>query len=416
MEKNLLVLLITGNSAIVEAISSALWSCGCPTLRAFDMPTALARIGGGGVGAALLDLSESLCSNETGWNELRRLRQQAPRLPVIVFCDLDDAGRRARAMQLGASGYVAGNGNPEELLEAVRAAILQIEVFHPKAALTPSAPRRASVVAILGAKGGVGTTTVALNVAAVLAQTSTVILAEIRPMLGSLAYYFRPSRTVHQLSDLLAAGPAALPTRTVESCLWPSAAVPGLSLLFGPQTPEDCREISAELVTSILQAMACLADFVVVDLPATLSAANRAVLSGSDYLALVVEREPVCVEAAKFILRTVQKWDVTPAMSGTVVVNRASLVSPLLLPEIEAELGSPILEVITPAPDLCFQSQKARTPMVQLDPESLVSQSLAALSKSFHKKGRIAGTARYRDPIQPENRSSISPVPVEARQ
>ncbi len=109
--------------------------------------------------------------------------------------------------------------------------------------------------------------------------------------------------------------------------LWPSAAVPGLSLLFGPQTAEDCHEISADTVTSILRSLACLADYVVVDLPATLSPANRSVLSESDYLALVVEREPVCVEAAKFVLETIQKWDVTPAMSGTVIVNRAALVS-----------------------------------------------------------------------------------------
>jgi pilus assembly protein CpaE len=412
MEKNLLVLLISGNSAGVESLSSALWSCGCLTQRAFDLPTALARIGGGGVGAALLDLSASLCTDETGWNGLRKLRQQASRLPVIVFSDVEDSGRRARSMQLGAAGYVTGNSNQQELIEAVRAAILQIEVFHPKAPATVGATRRASVVAVLGAKGGVGTTTVALNVATVLAKTSTVILAEIRPMLGSLAHYFRPSRTVRQLSELLTAGAAALPTRTVESCLWPSAAVPGLSLLFGPQTAEDCREINADLATSILESLACLADYVVVDLPATLSPANRAVLRGSDYLALVVEREPVCVEAAKFVLATIQKWDVTPAMSGMVIVNRASLVAPLPIPEIEEELGSSILEVITPAPDLCFQSQKARTPMVELDPESLVAQSLVALSKIFHKKGRSAETAGLGD----ASRSSVSSLKVEAHQ
>lgn len=82
----------------------------------------------------------------------------------------------------------------------------------------------------------------------------------------------------------------------IEACLWTCKALPGLSILFGPQTIEECWEIAARPAQAILQAASMLADYVVVDLPPSFSMANRAVMLESDSLVLIVEREPLYVK------------------------------------------------------------------------------------------------------------------------
>ena len=149
----------------------------------------------------------------------------------------------------------------------------------------------------------------------------------------------------------------------------------------------------------ILQSLAVLADFVVLDLAPAASAVNRALLSKSDYLAFVVGREPVCVQAAKRMLLAVQ--DVAPPVCGLVVVNRDALASPYAHAEIERELGTPIFEVIPPAPDLCVQSQRNHVPLVQLDRESLAAESFLALARSFQKKWTPPVAAPARPVRQP---------------
>ena len=54
------------------------------------------------------------------------------------------------------------------------------------------------------------------------------------------------------------------------------------------------------------------------------------------------------------------------------------------LPEIENDLGVALLRVIPPAPELCTLSEQARVPVIQYDPESLVTDSLLALARCFH--------------------------------
>jgi Flp pilus assembly CpaE family ATPase len=154
-----------------------------------------------------------------------------------------------------------------------------------------------------------------------------------------------------------------------------------LKVLFGPQTASECREIGPAHAAAISKALAGIADYVVVDLPASLSEANRAVIEKSGFLALVVERDPMCVESARRMVRAIASWTVPPQQIDTVIVSRVSLRFPMSLPEIGNELGGPALGVIPSEPDLCQSAQNARTPLVAFLPESQIAGSLVALAE-----------------------------------
>ena len=130
----------------------------------------------------------------------------------------------------------------------------------------------------------------------------------------------------------------------------------------------------------LVHALAGLAEYVVLDLPPSLSAANRAVAGISGRLVLVVERDPVCAQAAKLMAQSMEAWKGALQPAEFIVVNRALLSCPTPLAEIESQLGSPALGIVPPGPDICLLAQHAHTPLVALQPDSLLADSLNALA------------------------------------
>ncbi|MGD0126070.1 MAG: AAA family ATPase [Terriglobia bacterium] len=274
-----------------------------------------------------------------------------------------------------------------------------------------AAPRKPTkVITFMGAKGGVGTTTVALNTAAALAQHSQVILVEVRPTLGTLSLYFKaPARTL-TIAHLLEMEPTAIKPTEAEMCLWSYESMPGLWLLFGPRTMEQCREIRPDKVKALLKALAKLADYVIVDIPSSLGETNRAVIEDSSQLVLVIERDAICVQSANLILLSIGAWKPPVQVTGAIIVNREALSTPIPIPKIEAELEVPTLAVISPASDLCNAAQNAGLPVVMYDPESLVAGTMATLAErlaSAPGRLRSAGShMRMADPLEPAKTSA----------
>jgi pilus assembly protein CpaE len=378
-----LVLLITDDAGSIEPIRQALdhrkdsFRLQCVS----NVPTGAARIAGGGVSLVLLDLALSRAEGENGLSHLHKLYAEAPSTPIVVLCLAEQETVALGAVRAGAADYMIKERCAMDLDRLVQSVVERYrrppESEPMEAAVTP---KTATMIALLGAKGGVGTTTVALNVGASLARKNKAIVAELRPTFGTLSQYFGPQCRTRNVTHLLNMEPAAIAEAQTASCLWPYGAVPGLSFLFGPQAMEYCQELGLARAKAIFTALTGLADYVVVDLAATLSDTNRAVIQDSNLLALVVDKDPICIQSAKLMLQTIQSWNATPRI-GAVIVSREALSSSMLVSEIEAQLGLPIFGVIPPASDLCLAAQNARTPLVVFQAESLAAGSITALAE-----------------------------------
>lgn len=384
-DNNIFVLLIQNDPLESGSIrrTLALQGDGVFKLQCVEsIPTALARIGGGGVDAIMLDLALHDDRSRDGLAGFLQIRQAAPRVPLIVLYDPSDEGLALKAMRAGASDYLLKNGGSDGLGLVIRSAIeLGRKQFDPQNSRTLSARHTGGTIAFIGAKGGVGATTVALNVASALAKRSRVTLVEMRPAFGTLAAYLKPYGHIRDISHLLRAEAAEILPADAGACLWPCKNVPGLSVLFGPQSPSACGELSPDRVKELVAALAGSTDFVVLDLPASLSEANRAAIEVSGRVLLVVERDPVCVQSAKLMAQALEAWGVAPQSVEIVLVNRASLSFPTPLAEIETQLGLAALSVVPPGPDICLGAQQAHTPLIAFQPDSLVADSLVALAE-----------------------------------
>ncbi len=249
MDQDLTILLIDEDSTAIDSIRRVLGDQASrfKLRRVADVPTALARIWGGGIDMVLLNLPAGANPAEIGGRAenplapFRELQEKAHGVPVVVLCDSAGEGLPETAVQQGAAAYLLREAFEADLLKVLRSvagkaapspAILRT--------LTPSG-KGGKIIAFMGAKGGVGTTTVALNVAAALAGRRRVILVELHAELGSLPLYFQPHHSTRDIGDLLAAADRAheIPLREFESCLWPVKNVPGLQVLYGSRNEQN---------------------------------------------------------------------------------------------------------------------------------------------------------------------------------
>jgi pilus assembly protein CpaE len=384
-DNNIFVLLIQKDPAEAGVIRRVLARHGDGVFKlqcVESVPTALARIGGGGVDVMMLDLSLHDDRSRDGLANYMQVHQAAPQVPIIVLYDAHDEGLALRAMRAGAADYLLKEGCSDGMSLVIRSAIELGRKQADSRNSTGVASRQAGgVISFIGAKGGVGATTVALNVASVLAKRSKVVLVEMRPTFGTLLSYLRPYGQIRNISHLLRTEGTEIGAAEAGACLWPCKNVPGLSVLFGPQLAAECGDPAPDRVKTLIRALVGLADFVVLDLPASLSDANRAAIEVSGRLVLVVERDPVCVQSAKLMARSMEAWQGAPQPVEIILVNRASLSAPMPLPEIETELGFPALGVVPPGPDVCLGAQHAHTPVITFQPDSLVADSLIALAE-----------------------------------
>jgi pilus assembly protein CpaE len=301
-------------------------------------------------------------------------------VPIVILSGADTESLALEMVQEGAQDYIVKSTCTSDLLVKT----LQFAVGRSKQKVSGAvAPEQGAVIAIMGAKGGVGTTTVALNVATVVARQRKVILVEMRPTFGTLMVHLQAQGMAANLSRLVHPGAEAINPADAAACLWASKSTPGLRILFGPQTAAECAEIEGERAKALIRVLGRMADVVIVDLPASLSAANRAVIELSDSVALVVERDPVCVQLASLTAREVESWNGAPQPVGAVIVNRISFGNPMPMADVETILRCQLLGVIPPVADSCLSAQRSFKALVTLEPDSLAASSMKSIAETL---------------------------------
>ncbi len=375
------ILLIEDNPADARLIRETLTGTGGAGVDlwwAERLSTGLEQLAGADVDVVLLDLS---LPDSQGLDTFLKLRAQAPNVPVIVVTGLDDEGLALRAAREGAQDYVLKGGpGLQSLARLIRFSIERHKSRGAGQSGDAGAPP-GRVLGFIGAKGGVGVTTVALNVAAVLArQGKRVIALELRPCFGAFAFQFHltPTGTLRDLleQDAGGIGAEALHQRLVS--------IPcGIKALFGAQTAAGFREIQAAQAGAIVRTAAQMAEYVIIDLPSLPCSTSQAAVAGCHAMALVVERDFGSVAAGGSMVELLKSWIAEKNALGAVLITKDPLAAFLALPDVRAQLGCPIVGVIPPAADLCAASYKRGVPLALSDPLSLAGASLMALANKL---------------------------------
>ena len=157
------ILLIEDNPGDAELVKASLADASDAVFKvhwAQALLPGLDRLARGDIDLVLLDVS---LPDSHGLDGLNAIRIHAPELPVVLLTGWDSESLALRAVQGGAQDYlVKGKLQGAELARTLQRTIIR-QRLQMAAAPADSGQPRALVVGLLGAKGGVGTTTIACH-------------------------------------------------------------------------------------------------------------------------------------------------------------------------------------------------------------------------------------------------------------
>ncbi|MFN3520744.1 MAG: CpaE family protein [Phenylobacterium sp.] len=247
---------------------------------------------------------------------LAELASQGAPPPTLLLGSRLPASLVRTLLRLPVSDVLETPFSDEDLLNAVYA-LLDAAGAQASAAAGP----RSRCWTIMGAVGGAGATTIAIEAACALARRSrkdrSVCLVDLNLADGATAAYLGATPAM----GLASFGPAA---ERMDAALLAAFATPigkGLDLLACPRDPQGFDEISREAVLRILE-IACEAyDHVVVDMPRHRRGWTLEVLAGSDEVLIISELTVPALLAARALSEEIEQALPTGARPR-IVLNR----------------------------------------------------------------------------------------------
>ncbi|MFE2039950.1 CpaE family protein [Streptomyces sp. NPDC059477] len=343
---------------------------------------------------------------------LELIREVALRFPAVgVILVTSDAGPSlfAAAMDSGARGVVALPLGYDELAGRVQA-VAQWSVGVRRhlghgADVLPGVG--GTVITVSGAKGGVGTTVVAVQLAlAAQASGRSTCLVDMDLQTGDIASYldvqFR--RSVVDLATITDISPRVLADAVFRHDT-------GTALLLAPADGERGEEVSDRAARQLVSALRSRYETVVLDCGAQLSGAGAAAVEMADTALLVTTPDVVAVRGAKRVVRLWDRLQIRKAEETTLVVNRHTRGTEIQPALIQRITGTAVAKTVVPAHFKELQAVVDAGRLHELDAKSTVKQALWTLAAELglvrgpesggpaHRRaGRARGADRTRAP------------------
>jgi pilus assembly protein CpaE len=316
----------------------------------------------------------------------RRLRADTSTkaISVIMFTAKAMVDDKVAGFEAGADDYLTKPTHPAELVSRVKALLAR------RAAALGTTREQASGFAygFMGAKGGVGLTTLAMNVAAGLTGRGTVSLVDFRLGQGSLGLMLGNPRSAG-VANLLNKQVAEINAKAVESELVVHNT--GVRMLLSSSRPKEVNlNANPETVVQIVKVLRGMTRSVVVDMGAGLTRQNARLAKEIDQLVIVVEPFRAVLLMARELLKELADPQIGmgPGKTNVVLVNRAASTVQVPWQEAEQILNHEMLAIISPAPELCFQAAEAALPMVSFQPNSVIASQMNKLAEELASRGR----------------------------
>jgi len=268
----------------------------------------------------------------------RQLEQACPGVNLLALAQAPDPSAIREAMRGGFRDFLVLPDDVAALRRLVRDIADQAAP-----AVEPGTTGR--VIAVMGAKGGSGTTLLSVNLAAEIANSREALLLDMDFVLGDAAVFLDLSPE-HSVTDVLR-NVSRLDRELLTSSLCEHSS--GLRLLPQPAVPLDDFTYDSDGVMRTLELGAAMADVVIVDCGVGVNEATMVTVSSADDVVLVVNPDVPSVRSAWIRLQLLDRLDV-PMDRIHVVVNRWGTYAGLSRSELEEHLAHPIYATIADDP------------------------------------------------------------------
>jgi pilus assembly protein CpaE len=305
------VVLVSANRQLQERLHAAFKGLKRVEFRAID--GALADVASQleiGPSVLIADLDGDPAAAITAIENLRRHRFDGAILAVSDT--LDEASVRA-LLHFRIADWLPASASGEQIVQACERAL--------SVKRRPNRTTPLECISFVPAAGGVGTTTLAIQTAFLLAQRArnyqSTCLVDLNFQLGTLADYLdlTPGFKVGTVAN----APERLDGQLLQVML--SRHETGMAVLAPPRAPIECMPVDATVVTKVLGTASEMFDTMIIDLPASWQSWTDDVLAGSDRIYIITEFSVPALRKAHELVSAL-KGRLDKATPVKVIVNK----------------------------------------------------------------------------------------------
>jgi pilus assembly protein CpaE len=301
-----------------------------------------------------------------------------PRTHVILLTEYLDMDILQSAIKIGAHNVIEFPKSAKEFGEYIKS------VYHNETTRINALSDKqnlswmSQVITVFGAKGGLGKTTIACNLAVKLAESKKkVILIDLDLQFGDIHIFLDidPKETISELvqESFSANIDSVRSFMTVHSS--------GVHVLCAPKSPEYAEMVSAEKIQALLSLLRSYYDYVVIDTPPFFTEVTMTAIESSSTILFVTGLDISILKNSKlslFLLESLQQSD-----KVRLIVNRAVDMSSITVNDVKGILGYPIWAKLPSDYKVAVTALNRGVPFVISDPASKLGQSISAVADSL---------------------------------
>ena len=340
---------------------------------------------------------------------LSRINDGLPDLPIVVFSTEANIRLMRQSMVSGASDYLQEPLQSEE----VEAAIMRVlerkerEGMRRRGELADPIAQ-GTVITVFGAKGGIGKTTIASNLAVALSTEAhqTVALVDMDTRFGDVAITMDipVERSIADLARNL----DNVDRNSLREYLVQHES--GVRILPAPTRPSDWRNLTAQHIRDVVDVLAQTHDFVILDTPGTFNEIVAAAIEVGTMILLVTTLDMASIKDTVLALEMLHERFGNDDERIKVVLNRAGMDTGVREKDVERTLDSPLWWRIPQDQEVVKAAQLGR-PIVMSRPNSKVSLEIREIARALagirHKsKTQKRGSGGFGRLIRPLFRKS----------
>ncbi len=317
---------------------------------------------------------------ESALRLVTRLSENSPECAVLVVSTSNDGNLILKSMRAGAKEFLPLPVRLEDLLSALGR--ISERRFGKG---DNSKPRGCQVLAVAGATGGVGSTSVAVNLGCALAQDerNSVVLVDLDLSLGD-ADVFLDTIPDYTLVDV-AQNVTRLDFSLLKRSLTKHSS--GLFLLPRPLQLEDTSLVSPEDLLRVVGLLKATFTHMVFDLSKSYSPIDQVALQSANEILLVTQLDLPCL---RNIVRLMASFGQMDGMADKVkiVVNRVGLDSGhITLKKAKDTIGRDIYWQLPNDFRTVIEARNNGVPLIEQAPKASVTQSFTAMAEALTSGG-----------------------------
>ncbi len=342
-----------------------------------------------------------------GITATEQLSLAVPAAAVVMMSVQGEADYLRRSMLAGAREFLVKPFSSDELTASIRQVSAREREKQSRMAATPAATSGGSgkvaggergsglVVAVFSPKGGVGRTTVAVNLAVAAATElgQRVVIMDGSFQFGDVGVLLNLNPKSKSIADLVPEIEAA--GGEIESIdTFVINHTSGVRVLLAPPTPEMAELVTASGVRKVLETLRATHDLVVVDCTAFFNDTTLAILDAADVILTMLSLEITSIKNMRLFLEVAEQLGYK---SGKVrlVLNRADSALGIRVADVEHSIGRKVDETIVSDGRSVVYALNRGVPFFLSNREAQVSQDILRLARSV--VGERSGTAADED-------------------